>query len=49
MHQYSQQFYEAMKDYVLHDKQGEVGTFLGQPLYSSRPLANIAVEVYGCL
>lgn len=37
-------FQEALTDYVLHDKEGETHTYMGQPLCNSRPCADIAYD-----
>ena len=34
-------FMDALKDCVLHDKKGETHTFMGQPMCTARPFADL--------
>lgn len=41
---FNYQFSEALKEYVLHQKEGETHTYMGQPMCTARPLADIAYD-----
>lgn len=47
MEPYNYAFYTAMRE--AHKAGVEIHTYCGQPMCTARPLANIALEQYGCL
>lgn len=40
----SYEFYQALVEYVLHERRGETHTYLGQPMCNARPHADMHLD-----